>query len=90
MSRDSVADVKIHEVNGKEVRDLLAGLGLSQLQNPLLMTMVSNELLGFGVSKIEPKTVPGVKIGHATAIILAAQKKSKVHSDPLDETPIGA
>ena len=30
MSRDSVADVKIHEVNGKEVRDLLAGLGLSQ------------------------------------------------------------
>ena len=55
MSRDSVADVKIHEVNGKEVRDLLAGLGLSQyatMQNPLLMTMVSNELLGFGVWKI--------------------------------------
>ncbi len=47
-----MADVKIHEVNGKEVRDLLAGLGLSQYAESLVDDHVSNELLGFGVSKI--------------------------------------
>jgi len=91
MSRDSVADVKIHEVNGKEVRDLLAGLGLSQsADSESLVDDHGFERVAW-FRRVEDLTENcGVKIGHATAIILAAQKKSKVHSDPLDETPIGA